>query len=151
MQIILVIMNHRINQQRKWEAMVEINNEKGRTKGSKDYWSRQLKGASWRKPWWVRSGTPQTEVLVVTVFDVTVGVGSCGEEEDKVIRSILLGVLFLLKGETYCGTVWKSRQFSGSLGRSKNHWGYPTRTIAKLQWHNCSQDIVQPRSNHWNP
>ena len=57
------------------------------------------------------------------MFGVTMRVGSYGEAEDKIIRNILLDVLFLIEGEIYCGTVWNSRQFTGSLGRSKNHWG----------------------------
>lgn len=73
---------------------------------------------------------------------VTVGVGSYSEAEDKIIRSILLGVVFLLEGKIYCGQY-------GIVGNSQDHWegqriigAYPTRTIAKLQWHNCSQDII---------
>lgn len=64
---------------------------------------------------------------------VTVGVGSYSEAEDKIIRSILLGVVFLLEGKIYCGQY-------GIVGNSQDHWegqriigAYPTRTIAKLQ------------------
>lgn len=52
---------------------------------------------------------------MVTVFDVTVGVGSCGEEEDKVIRSILLGVLFLLKEK-------HTVEQYGRVGNSQDLW-----------------------------
>lgn len=53
------------------------------------------------------------------------------EREEKIVRSLLLGVLLLFEGETYYGTIVGNSQDFGEGQRITG--GDLTRTISKLQ------------------
>lgn len=87
--------------------MVAINNKKVGPRAQRIIEAGELEGVAWRKKVVRKEGERDTSKEGFgggRGFGVMVGAGSCGEAEEKILRSLLLGVLFLLEGEAYYGT-----------------------------------------------